>query len=79
MARDEAPMPDVGVSPVRRPRKETREERAGRIAARVARFETAPATPNVTPLNPGFFHLERMKAGVGAKERGKIRERLTGR
>lgn len=47
-----------------------------RIAARVARFvDDAPRDRNVTPLNPGFFLLQRMRA-AGVKKRGKLRAKL---
>jgi hypothetical protein len=48
------------------------------IAKRVAEFPAAPGVEGVTPLNPGFFQLERMRQSNGAKEKSKIRTELEG-
>lgn len=52
---------------------------AARIARRVARLAPAPApSAGVTPLNPGFFALERMRAGR-TKVRAKVRQKVSGK
>jgi hypothetical protein len=41
------------------------------IAKRVAEFPAAKAVEGVTPLNPGFFQLERMRMSSAPKEKDK--------
>lgn len=48
------------------------------IAQRVAEFPEAVAVEGVTPLNPGFFQLERMRRVDGAKAKSKMRTELKG-
>jgi hypothetical protein len=48
------------------------------IAKRVAEFPEAKAVEGVTPLNPGFFKLERMRMASAPKEKSKTRTELEG-
>ena len=75
MAKEKDDGPPVGILPA--PGKQRRKPNADRIAARVARFaDLAPVTPGVMALNPGFFQLERMRAGSITKKRSKTRAKL---
>jgi len=68
----------VGIRPA--PGKMRRKPDAERIAARIARFaDKAPVVPHVTPLNPGFFQLERMRASSATKKHGKVRAKVRGK
>ena len=67
----------VGVIPA----KNARRPRPGAVvAARVANLNVAPMAylEGVTPLNPGFFALERMRAAGAGKARGKARRKVRG-
>lgn len=79
---------DLGVKPA--PGKLRRKPDAARVAARVSAFMDEVATPPqrrgivgkrevVTPLNAGFFQLERMRAASVAKKRGKTRVKARGK
>lgn len=46
------------------------------IAKQVAEFPAAPAVEGVTPLNPGFFQIERMR--LAGAEKSKTRTELKG-
>ena len=78
----------VGVRPV--PGALRRRQNPERVAKRVLAFMDEVATPPerrgmvgrgevVTPLNEGFFALERMRAASAAKRRGKIRKKVRGK
>ena len=76
----------VGIKPA--PGKMRRQPEAVRIAERVARFVDSPVRKRegiigrgevVTPLNPGFFVLERMRAGGVTKKRAKTRKKVSGK
>lgn len=77
-AADESP---VGIKPA--PGKMRRQPDGKRVAARVARFVKvdvpARLSEGVTPLNPGFFQLERMRTAGGPKKRGKVRGKVRGK
>jgi hypothetical protein len=74
-ARDDGP--PVGVRPAGRQRSKVDPVR---VAARVARdVDVAPVAEGVTPLNAGFFRLQRMSARSAAKTRGKIRVKIKGK
>lgn len=54
-----------------------REPARDAVHRRVARFKDKPPTvQGVQPLNPGFFHLERLRAHVAAKKHGSKRVKL---
>lgn len=51
-----------------------------RVAARVRKFkDEPPVAEGVTALNPGFFHLERMRSASTAKRRSKKRAKVRGK
>jgi hypothetical protein len=82
VAKDEAQAADIegpiGIKPALG--KMRRKPDHAKIAARVARFaDVAPVVPHVTPLNPGFFQLERMRASSATKKRGKVRAKVRGK
>lgn len=65
---------DAEVQPAGRRRQQPSPDK---IARRVARLvKPARGRRGVTPLNPGFFALETMRAGSVAKKRGVTKRRV---
>ena len=86
MAEDRDDGPPVGIKPA--PGKMRPSPDGARIAARVKRFVKVEVPERkglvgrnevVTPLNPGFFQLERMRTAGVAKKRGKTRAKVRGK
>lgn len=68
---------DPGEGPLRKPRR--RELVAKRVAAYRERCAPKCHKPGVTPLNGGFFELERMRAEKRAKPRAVKEVKVRGR